>query len=382
MKNKVKLFACSLLMSCFVAGGSVGAIPNTFTLPPSPPNPAPNPNFGDLNIDGQTQRRPFTMQPSSPLQLGPTWGISSGNPLSNKVYNFFKPFFTPAYSAPFSGTPHFNYPLYQGAILGDPNLGILRNGGGFGASAFTLQASPDVTTPFQVFFIDRNPNLSNYGNPNTNTHALGFADLSGATPGTHPLTGLSSSPNLLFPYVREATENLPNLSGDDLGRFVNNPIPGASWTPALQANEHPLLLADYAEFNLPAGGEANLFLMTDTGDLNTDFPPTAATSAQNVWASDPAYNWETVSNELPAFQHFRMYEIPALQEEFYTYYLAAVESQGVNNALGDGLYDFNDLFFLVRAYAPVPEPTTYLLIGSLLLVAFFIGRKQKREVTA
>jgi len=310
----------------------------------------------DDNEQARSLRTPYSLKPRALVELGkPNTEVGYTPPgRAADVYNVLNPYFHKRVSQEDYYNPHFDYRnknLYDGLNFKRTHKEV---------APFSI-GSKCCETNHRVYFVDEQAGYKN---------ALGIMDTS-KYPGnttTHPFTNVpAGTENLLFPYTQDAVKHLPgNRGGDGLGRFVNNPK-----TPFYENNEHPLLLSDSVGFSLQKGQFADFFLANDIGDISKDrLNPTglgSGTDKGQAWFTTMKYNWgETQEN----FQHFKFYQMPELADGIYDYHLVAVEDKNCSD------YDFNDLFFVIQSTrCPVPEPSFYLAVGSLLFFAFMMRRK-------
>lgn len=208
-------------------------------------------------------------------------------------------------------------PGIEAFILGNTTAGV------FGGAAANPFGPGDLTVPFdgtvRTYFIQETGNQSNQ---------LGFT-----------VNGLAPAPNsLIFDRIDSADDGL-SAFGDPV---VNPPETG------LQKD-------DYVDMgNFSAGTQLGFYLVRDGAD----------TPLGTFW-SDSSLNGGAV--------HFYLnYMGAAGGSEFYL-----ISAEDLPVGLGS---DYDDLHAVVQVGVPIPEPGTYVLMGSFLACAGLLKRRKKAEV--
>jgi hypothetical protein len=363
---------------------------------------APTDNYPDPTPECNSDRTPYslhTVDPShnQPVNLGvPDMNVVPKRPSggSTAVYNyFFNNYFKTGVSTVQTTFPTTNQSLYPHFDFADfrtthPNLFTTHSGPVIPYADQSL-SFPINEPPHEVsiYFIDTQ---------STERNSLGIIDRSlyPTSTANHPFSNIVTSGQgknnhqLVFSYTQDAaqySQTMAGLPSTEKARYeldtYTHPNSGDLITAA-----HPLLLSDVVELQPFVGfslqpGLYDFFLLNNTElgskAANDTLDSSSPTSSKFVWFTDFMRNW---GNGLSAvdFQHFQFYPVPQLTYLGLSYLLVAVDDN-TNDYGGAGPdKDFNDLFFLVQYGIPtVPEPGVYLLIGTLLTVAFIIARRQR-----
>jgi hypothetical protein len=306
--------------------------------------------YPNVQSDANPSVSPYTMQPKTSVQLGlPDAGgaslpyyNTSPPAYSQQIFQYFfnsgpNNYFRTGTPGEDSGNRHFDFALFKTTHSQAP------------ISNFHYAS----TAQMNVYFVDTRAGFTN---------ALGIIDSTQypASPTTHPLTNMGGAQCLLFPFSQNAIYDSRTMRNIDSGNARNSSA--------------PYLLSDLVQFQLNPGQSVDFFLASDVVGKDASAP----TSATGVWFTDMTKNWGNGGIDPNNFQHFQFFAIPELTglTGGLTNFLVAVEDKGNFNGSDK---DFNDLFFLFQFKAEVPEPGTYLLIGTLLTVAFIIARRQRAQ---
>jgi hypothetical protein len=313
-------------------------------------------NFPDQQSDATTTHTPYSMHQlsSSPVQLGMPDAGGTGIPYYNtapqayspEVFHFFfndsasqTNYFTKGASDVDSSpiNRHFNLQLFKS-----------QHEQAFQNTSFHYSS----TAPMTVYFIDTAAGFTN---------ALGIIDRTEypSSPFTHPLLNMGGKDCLLFPYTRTAIPTSRTMRNIDEGG-------------ARSSDYTPYLLSDFVKFSILPGQSIDFFLASNIAGKDTADPA----SAKGVWFTDMAKNWGNGGIDSLNFQHFQFYTVPELDllTPGFHNLLVAVEDLGSFNNTDR---DFNDLVFLFQTACQVPEPATYLLLGTLLSIAFIVARRPR-----
>jgi hypothetical protein len=310
-------------------------------------------NYPDQTTDANAPRTPYGISRVNLVGTGQPDAISiiSGSGL---VYNYFYPtYFKTNVSPEDLAHNHFDFSAFRTT---HPNLGGPPYASGTAGVPYSNKSFSFVGVR-AAYFVDT---MAGYSN------ALGVIPVANYPAlGQHPLTNVPPN-SLIFPLTRDAVKFSPAMGGSGLARYELD---------SGDVLAHPLLLSDQVNIPLALRSQVlDFFLIPDVANSSVD--SLTPTQANRVWDSEIARNWENGQIGEGNFQHFQFYHVPELDLLFpgLTNYLVAVEdlsaAQGADK-------DFNDLFFLIQCQ--VPEPGTYLLIGTLLSIAFFIARRRTVE---
>lgn len=196
----------------------------------------------------------------------------------------------------------------------------------------------DITIPYdayvRMYFLDEDAGFSN---------SLGFVEN-----GNYDLNDIANQNSLVFPQVIDITDPL----GPPFDRIDAN---------------------DYVEMGtLSAGTDLDFFVIQDGADALPDDGIT-----------EPVF-WSEASLNNDEIQHFLMTEFQLGGD---LYYLIAYEDLNTNTNSNNNPNSINPLDYpidftdgqVVLQVVQVPEPSTYLILGSCLMVVMVLQRRRKKQ---
>jgi hypothetical protein len=315
--------------------------------------------YPNVQSDANPSVTPYTMQPlhgNTTVQLGlpdagatpPNYYNASPPAYSAQIYDFFFNDGTGGKTNYFrTGTPgedsanrHFDFALFKSS-----HSEVFQN------TTFHYSS----TSPMNIYFVDTRAGFTN---------SLGIIDQTQypASYSSHPLTNMGGTSCLLFPFSQNAVYDSRTMGGNASGMARNSSA--------------PYLLSDFTQFTLLPGHSVDFFLASDVVGKDA-IDPTLATG---VWFTDMSRNWGNGGIDTNNFQHFQFYSISDLDSltPGFQNFLVAIEDKGNFNGSDK---DFNDLFFVLQ-FTAVPEPGAYLVIGTLLGVAYLFARRETTKAGA
>lgn len=277
-------------------------------------------NFPDTDADAQSPARPFDF---APVNDNNRWEATT-DWRALDVQNYFDVYFDGGNFT--SGRLDFEQLLLDGATQ------ITT-----GVDPYLLTF--DTESLVRVYFIDE---LASHRN------SLGFVDVTNLDPADHPLDDKGDgSEILIFP-------NTNYLDGAALGREKGS----GAVQPMDYVDIGEFAADSLIEFFMIDEGGSGLFDGKDVGDAGTE-----------IWFSDQ-------SHDIPDddFFHFLFYSLPGREE-------ILVRMEDLVNGGPSPEPNYTDLYFLIQV-VPTPEPSTYLLLGSFLLMGMVLKRRQEAREKA
>lgn len=330
-------------------------------------------NSPDKEVDAQTYRTPYRLEPIAPVQLNNVWApnassVPAPDAAALAVGAYFKPYYQLNYTPPGDVVPRtgsdrneltFNLSAMQAAGKVSQRLTS-------GVNPYQLQAT--TTSEVRVYFIESTYTQGNDCRDIGYRGALGYVDVTNSAGNVNPLTDYDvNKKSLIFPFIDNA------ITQTDVAQSGNPSMDGRRTYDKNPGNydyekDQPLLPFDYVDLGtIGVGDVKEFFYLQDIAKKSLDSAKLTSSPSKSInpiYFTNPSRN--VVEPQGSSFQHFQFYDVP----EYGT--LVALESTPYTSGSNKNFYD---LFFLIQL-RPVPEPQVYMTIGVLLLVAFAIKRRR------